>query len=532
MATQECSVCCEPYNKSTHLKIACEHSGACEFEACKTCVRKYILGTTADPNCMHCNKAWSDKFLTKNLNATFMRNDYKAHRKELLVQQQISRLPETMAAAERQKQEDTLRSIIKELDSQKFTAQQHLRRIRHSLHSSNKTDIIIYHKKIEEALETVSLIQVNIDQARYNLNIHRLGGNVSGEEKKEARKFIMPCGNSDCRGYLTKQYKCELCEHHTCAKCFENIGLIKEEGAHECKPENIESAEFIKKQSKPCPCCGTRISKIDGCDQMWCTQCHKAFSWNTGKLVSGTIHNPHFYQYQRENGGLARNPGDVVCGGLPTYYDLNNKVNLAGIPRSYQNFFYNTLMYIHRLQNHFTFELVNGLRLTLPNEQDYEDERIRYILKKTTREGLANNILAKDSKRKQNTAILHVFELFTTVGADMFHRIIASEKKGEEFATELTQQVEEYDTLRKYVNDQLKDISMTYGICVQQIKPDWTTDSVKFNTKGSSEQFIIQREKQRQAAKVKAAEVERAERERREAELQAREEKRQAAAKA
>ena len=113
MATQECSVCCEPYNKSTHLKIACEHSGACEFEACKTCVRKYILGTTADPNCMHCNKAWSDKFLTKNMNATFMRNDYEAHRKELLVQQQISRVPETMGAAERMKQEDTLRSIIK-----------------------------------------------------------------------------------------------------------------------------------------------------------------------------------------------------------------------------------------------------------------------------------------------------------------------------------------------------------------------------------------------------------------------------------
>ena len=73
---------------------------------------------------------------------------------------------------------------------------------------------------------------------------------VKVEEKKEERKFIMPCGNTDCRGYLYTQYKCDLCEHHTCAKCFEHIGPVKEEVAHTCKPENIESAEFIKKQSK------------------------------------------------------------------------------------------------------------------------------------------------------------------------------------------------------------------------------------------------------------------------------------------
>ena len=72
---------------------------------------------------------------------------------------------------------------------------------------------------------------------------------------------------------------------------------------------------MLAKDSKPCPKCQSLIFKINGCDQMWCTQCHTAFSWKTGKLEKN-IHNPHFYEWQRKNGGGAapRNPGDFECG--------------------------------------------------------------------------------------------------------------------------------------------------------------------------------------------------------------------------
>ena len=55
---------------------------------------------------------------------------------------------------------------------------------------------------------------------------------------------------------------------------------------------------------------------------MWCTQCHIAFSWKSGHKVTGTIHNPHFYQWQRQGGKAPiQNPGAINCGGLPNNHN-------------------------------------------------------------------------------------------------------------------------------------------------------------------------------------------------------------------
>jgi hypothetical protein len=514
---EECSVCCEAYNKSTHQKISCEHSGVCEFEACKSCIRTYLLGTTNDPNCMQCNKGWSDKFLAKQLNTSFLRTEYSLHRKELLVQQQISRMPETMAAAESYKRIKMIETQITALKDEFHVATLLCGELNHaysnlSLHpTDDQLEDSEKLKKMKEELkkgkETKDILSENMRNLLHAIALIQNGG--SNEEKKDARRFIMPCTNAECRGFLSPQYKCELCEHHTCAKCFEHIGLVKEDGLqkHECNPENIESADFIRKQSKPCPCCGIRISKIDGCDQMWCTQCHKAFSWNTGKIITGVVHNPHFYQYQREHGGgvAPRNPGDVVdCGGLCDTYslhnlfhardmtDINSKEIRATITKTIE-----TLFNIHRLQRHFTATYIEPLRQNIQAEQDYEKERIQYIVQEISRKEMATKIIRKDNARKKHVAILHICELFTSVAIDMFRMIIASEKKGVELIEEITRHIAEYDTLRQYCNEQMKEVSMVYGVCVPQFSEKWTNTTSKFTGKGETDKYIAKRDEQR-----------------------------------
>ena len=91
------------------------------------------------------------------------------------------------------------------------------------------------------------------------------------------------------------------------------VNVIMDEN-HVCKQEDIDTFKMIVKETRQCPTCSTNIYKIEGCDQMWCTQCHTAFSWRTGRIET-VIHNPHYYEYHRENGGQVPNQlGQAECG--------------------------------------------------------------------------------------------------------------------------------------------------------------------------------------------------------------------------
>ena len=52
---------------------------------------------------MNCKNLWPAKFLIDNLNRSFIDNDYKKHRKRLLVEREISRTPELMNIVQRTK---------------------------------------------------------------------------------------------------------------------------------------------------------------------------------------------------------------------------------------------------------------------------------------------------------------------------------------------------------------------------------------------------------------------------------------------
>ncbi|KAJ9534162.1 hypothetical protein QJQ45_002156 [Haematococcus lacustris] len=75
------------------------------------------------------------------------------------------------------------------------------------------------------------------------------------------------------------------------------------------------SVQLLAKDSRTCPKCPASINNIEGCDQMFCTVCHTAFSFQTGQIERGVIHNPLYYEWQRQqNGGVApRAPGDDPC---------------------------------------------------------------------------------------------------------------------------------------------------------------------------------------------------------------------------
>lgn len=449
----ECVVCAEKYNNSTHKLILCEY-GDCNFAACKACIRTYLLNTTTDPNCMHCKKVWTENFIVLHLNRSFIITDYKLHRRQLLLDREISKMPETMHAAERHQR----------IEQQRIVSATVL-------------------EKIKEARKLLNDLQGEWNEASVKLHQIKHGKDTVVAERK---KFIMPCPNNDCRGYLSSQYKCEMCDLHTCSHCHELIGHRKDD-PHTCKEENVQSAELIKKETKPCPTCGTRISKISGCDQMWCPECHKAFSWSTGLVDNGVIHNPHFYQYQRENAGtnpVPRVPGDVVCGGLCEWHIFNNNI-LRKIPSGtlipeQGKELRTCLSDLHRFVAHVTRVDLNTTRTKIRDLGEYEEIRCKYILKQISKDELAKIIYRNDAQRKKLTELLHIYELLSVVGTELFEKLLASNTTKEEFITEVLERIEEYNKLREYCNKQFKTISLTYNQMAPFVSKMWVISSKKY----------------------------------------------------
>lgn len=139
------------------------------------------------------------------------------------------------------------------------------------------------------------------------------------KRQKIGHHDMMACPSGICLGKLKDNGDCGLCGKHYCLECMQETLSIE----HTCKKEDKETIRELYKTTRPCPKCHVRISKIEGCDQMWCVQCHTTFSWKTGAISHGVVHNPHYYEHRRQTDGeMHRAPGDIPCGGLPNEIEM------------------------------------------------------------------------------------------------------------------------------------------------------------------------------------------------------------------
>jgi len=433
-----CNICCENINKTSHTEITCPFAD-CGFKSCKTCVRKYLLETTADPHCMNCKKAYSVEFIIENLNRSFYENDYKKHRKLILAEREISKLPETIQAAENQKfiddENDKLKIIKKKLDEA---------------------------KKVVEAIKHE---QTQCHNTIYNIE--------KGGIEKERKKFIMACPGNDCRGYLSTQYKCELCKLYTCPHCHDIIGHNKND-EHVCNEDSVKSAELIKKDTKPCPSCGIRIFKIDGCNQMWCTECHVAFDYVTGRIDKGIVHNPHYNAHlQQVNGLVPRDPGDVLCGGLCNWWRLKYKMEPSLLNN--ETFDITYVENMHRTINHITRAELPIARRNVRDYQDCQALRIDYLLKKKSINQFRDQIFRRDNQRKKYNELLHIYEFISVIGVESFNSIFNSTNKNSlVLQSECIELVGKMDQVKDIYNEQIRKIGKTYNNQVLCICKNWT----------------------------------------------------------
>lgn len=129
------------------------------------------------------------------------------------------------------------------------------------------------------------------------------------------------CLRKECRGYMKiltseKKLECCMCGSQKCLDCNEPIinpfGILQTEmpstqrvgesgdsgcKEHVCDPNISANIKLIRSTSRPCPKCGTYITKIEGgCRHMFCTQCSQPYDWETLVLnISNT--NPIYHEW-------------------------------------------------------------------------------------------------------------------------------------------------------------------------------------------------------------------------------------------
>jgi hypothetical protein len=340
---------------------------------------------------MNCKKIFTRDFLSDNCTNIFITKNLKIHRENLLLDREKSLLPATqpyvVVEKERKKIDNQINETLKEQD-----------RLKALIHEQN-----IQIRELSNIRRTISV-----------------EGMAAGSS--ETKKFIRKCPMPECRGFLSSRWKCGVCDTNICKKCNE----VNDISHIECKPENIATMELINKDTKPCPKCGTMIYKLEGCDQMYCIDCHTAFSWNRGTIETGVIHNPHYYEFLRRNnnGVVPRNPGDIPCGGLPDYHSIQVILVNSRLDDVNNVLINNNLMNIHQTIAHI--QHVEIRRYTVYGDQDLVNRnlRVRYLMNQLSDNDFKAILQQNEKSNQKMTDYRNICQMFCDVGSDIFRQIV------------------------------------------------------------------------------------------------------------
>jgi len=400
-----------------------------------------------------CQKIWTRKFVTDNFLKNWVGKQWKAMNSRVEVEREKALLPATMGVVQNRKEIKSMEKEVTIIDAE-------IRRLQ-SRKWALKQQIAAGGSVVNTKADTVG------------------------------RK----CPDEKCRGFLSSQWKCGMCDKWTCPDCHVIKGT-RRDAEHTCDPDVRATAQFLAKDTKPCPKCTTPIHKIEGCDQMWCTQCHTAFSWRRGTIET-RVHNPHYYEWQRQqNGGAApRNFGDFECGRDLADQQANQFITrILGCNEMFSNLSSQDILKMEfiskqiptTIQKTIHLQAHDGGRFRTDNVVDNLELRVRYLNKDITDKQFASKVHAAYKAYEKKKDIADVIQLQVQGVTDIIYRIADClksncRKEGEPnkyfkmtdtTAKEVSHMFSEVYQLTDYSNEILKQHADTYGCKIWRIAYD------------------------------------------------------------
>jgi hypothetical protein len=406
-----CNVCVESFNKSNRLNVICNF---CEYESCRECYKTYFSGLNELAHCMNCKKEWNNEILLQKFTKSFVNKTYKKHVENILFEKESVLFPATQLIIEEKKkgQEFTLEIFNLENRIEELVSS-----ITHLSSEYEMADI----KLINDMLIEIGKCRIDIKYYQGRLN------------NQNTTIHIKKCSIEECRGYINTDFECGLCNTQYCSDCDE-IKLTD----HICDNEKVETSKMIKHETKACPNCMCRIFKTEGCNQIFCTVCKIAFDWNTGKIETGQVHNPHFFEWMQNGGNLERNLLDVQCG---------REVDDAFISRIDRGPYFTDHNFISHLCKHIKHLYEHELPKYAGNRTvNNQDLRIKYLKSFIDKDRFKSLIYKRDKDSRKNYEIAQILQTFISCFTDIVYRyddeIHSSDEKKNTYIVEIYKLIE------------------------------------------------------------------------------------------
>lgn len=432
MEAMQCIICFDKYTETKRRPVVCPY---CHHYACAPCQKTCLLSSSSDPRCFHCKQTWSRQFLVDSFDKMFVLQKYKSHREKVLLEREKSMVPATQPQYVNYKLH---KQLVDTMDQRAI-----------EIHELKQTI-----RKLTEENANDDARARRIKQSNYQSDGCRRQENGDSETraKKPKLTYVKKCPHAECRGYVSSNGICGTCETKVCMEC----GELASEG-HECKEEDVATAKLLERDTKSCPSCSTPIYRIAGCDQMFCTQCHTAFSWKTGAIETNHIHNPHYYEWMRDTGRhIPRERGDVPCGEYISVYDLQRVVKAADANEELGH----RISEWHRLITHVEQNQVRHLRRKMQQTPDSNlDLRLQYLSNEITEEDWKTRLQRREKLRQKNNDLYLTFDMFVTAGKDIMRKIQVPSVVRKE---DISGVCDELDALKDYTENSLKGIWESY----------------------------------------------------------------------